>query len=126
MKRILILFVCFIMFATCSHAESLVCENLNGIMIDSQKKSFNKINGKGKVFINILKDKVIVSNDSDKVEYNILKNEQNVIHFSNITPFVFEAYSYYKETGLLYYSKHTDIAGYNYAALYKTKCKITK
>lgn len=121
MKKIIISLLIFFLTTACSYSESLVCSPLQGVMTSQQMKSFSKVNGKGKVFINIFNDKVIVSNDSDKIKYNIGKNNKDILDFFNITPLVFEVFSYYKETGILYYSKHSLID--NYASLYKTTCQ---
>lgn len=121
MKKIILLFFILIISTNNSFAETLICKQLQGVMTTSNKKSFSEIKGQKELLLDILKNKVIVSNDSDKIEYKIEKNDNDIIHFYNITPYVFDIFSYYKKNGVLYYSKHSNLIT-NYASLYKTTC----
>lgn len=99
-------------------AETLICQKMKGVLINDQGELI-KIPLDSESIIQIDEENAIVTTDQDKVTYRVILNTESVIHFSNITPIVFEIFSYYPKTGKLFYSKHSQM-GYN--SQYRTVC----
>lgn len=118
MKK-LILLTCLLLFlATHVNAETLICQKMKGVMINEQGELI-KIPLDSESIIQIDEENATVTTDEDKVNYRVILNTESVIHFSNITPIVFEIFSFYPKTGKLFYSKHSQM-GYN--SQYSTLC----
>lgn len=123
-NKYFILLCSLLLFATFNvKAETLFCQKMKGTMINEQGEII-KIPLDSESIIQIDEDKTIVKTSEEKIEYKTILKTENVTHFSNITPIVFEIFSYYPKTGKLFYSKHSKL-GYN--SQYSTLCiKLSK
>lgn len=108
----------FLSVTSYAKAETLLCQKMNGVMINEQN-SFVEVPSDSESVIWFDDDKAIVTTDEERIEYRVLYNTQNVVHFANITPIVLEIFSFYPKTNKLFYSKHSQM-GYN--SQYQTVC----
>ena len=118
MRKYILILLLVLFFSGQVSAEILFCQKMKGVMINEQGELI-KIPLDSESIIQIDEENATVTTDEDKVNYRVILNTESVIHFSNITPIVFEIFSFYPKTGKLFYSKHSQM-GYN--SQYSTLC----